>query len=125
MHAPKTPLLEPWTGPYSGVPPFDRVRVEFFEPALAAAMQENLDEIGRIASNPEPPTFDNTIAAQERAGRTMTHVAVVYGVWGGNMSTPEFQAVERDMAPRLAEFSDRILQNSALFKRIEAIYHSP
>ena len=125
MPAPKNPLLEPWAGPYGGVPPFDRVKVEHFEPALSAAMQENLDEIDRIASNPEPPTFENTIAAQERAGRTMTHVAVVYGVWGGNMSTPEFQSVEREMAPRLAGFSDRIMQNSALFKRIEAIYQSP
>ena len=125
MHAPKNPLLQPWTGPYGGVPPFDRIEVEHFEPALAAAMQENLDEIDRIASNPEPPTFENTIAAQERAGRTMTRVAVVYGVWGGNMSTPEFQSVEREMAPRIAEFSDRIMQNSALFKRIETVYNSP
>jgi peptidyl-dipeptidase Dcp len=125
MHAPKNPLLEPWTGPYGGVPPFDRVRVEDFEPALSAAMRENLEQIAKIASNPEPPTFDNTIAAQERAGRTMTQAAVIYGVWGGLMSTPEFQEVEREMAPRLAEFSDRILQNSALFRRIEAIYQSP
>src|SRR5688500_17392820 len=125
MPARKNPLLEPWTGPYGGVPPFDRVKVEHFEPALEAAMQENLDEIERIASNPQPPTFENTIAAQERAGRTMTQVAVVYSVWGGNMSTPEFQAVEREMAPRLAEFSDRIMQNAALFRRIEAVYNSP
>lgn len=125
MVPPKNPLLEPWTGPYGGVPPFDRVKVEHFEPALAAAMQENLDEVERIASNPEAPTFENTIAAQERTGRAMNRVAAVYGVWGGAMSTPEFQAVEREMAPRLAEFSDRILQNTALFKRIEAVYHSP
>ena len=125
MVAPKNPLLEPWTGPYGGVPPFDRVKVEHFEPALAAAMQENLDEVERIASNPEAPTFENTIAAQERTGRAMNRVAAVYGVWGGAMSTPEFQAVEREMAPRLAEFSDRILQNAALFRRIEAVYHSP
>src|SRR5688572_1312589 len=125
MPARNNPLLESWTGPYGGVPPFDRVKVEDFEPALEAAMQENLAEIERIASNPQPPTFENTIAAQERAGRTMTQVAVVYSVWGGNMATPEFQAVEREMAPRLAEFSDRIVQNAALFKRIEAVYNSP
>ena len=88
-------------------------------------MQEQLDEIERIANNPEPPTFENTIAAQERAGRTMTNVSVIFSVWGGNMSTPDFQVVERDMAPRLAEFSDRIMQNSRLFNRIEAVYESP
>lgn len=125
MPARKNPLLQPWTGPYGGVPPFDRVKVEHFQPALEAAMQANLDDIDRIATNPEPPTFENTIAAQEGAGRTMTQVSVVFSVWGGNMATPEFQAVEREMAPRLAEFSDRIVQNAALFKRIEAVYNSP
>ena len=125
MVSPDNPLLEPWSGPYGGVPPFDRVKVVHFEPALEAAMQEHLAEIERIASNPEPPTFENTIAAQERAGRTMTQVGAAYSVWSGNMSTPEFQAVERAMAPRLAEFSDRIMQNSALFRRVEAVYNSP
>src|SRR5688500_16469472 len=80
MPARKNPLLQPWTGPYGGVPPFDRVKVEHFRPALEAAMQSNLDEIERIASNPEPPTFENTIAAQEGAGRTMTQVSVVFSV---------------------------------------------
>ena len=119
---PDNPLLRPWAGPYGGLPPFDAIKVEHFEPALEAAMRDNLEEIERIASDPAPPTFDNTLAAQERAGRTMTRVSAMYNVWGGAMSTPEFQAVERTMAPRLAEFSDRIMQNAALFKRVEAVY---
>src|SRR5690554_4559339 len=57
----ENPLLVEWTGPYGGVPPFDRVRVEDFEPALEAAMREQLEEIDRIAANPEAPTFENTI----------------------------------------------------------------
>jgi peptidyl-dipeptidase Dcp len=116
------PLLRAWSGPFGGLPPFDAIRVEHFEPALDAAMRENLEEIERIACDPEPPSFENTLAAQERAGRTMTRVSVMYNVWGGAMSTPEFQAVERSMAPRLAEFSDRIMQNAPLFKRIESVY---
>jgi peptidyl-dipeptidase Dcp len=116
------PLLREWSGPFGGLPPFDLIRVEHFEPALAAAMRENLEEIDRIVADPAPPTFENTLAAQERAGRAMTRVSVLYNVWGGAMSTPEFQAVERGMAPRLAEFSDRIMQNTGLFKRVEAVY---
>jgi peptidyl-dipeptidase Dcp len=119
---PDNPLLRPWAGAYGGLPPFDAIQVEHFEPALEAAMRDNLEEIERIASDAAPPTFDNTLAAQERAGRTMTRVSVLYNVWGGAMATPAFQAVERTMAPRLAEFSDRIMQNSALFKRVEAVY---
>jgi peptidyl-dipeptidase Dcp len=121
----ENPLLTTWTGPYDGVPPFDRVEVAHFQPALEAAMAENIAEIEAIANNPAAPTFENTIAEMERAGRTLQRVSAVYGVWSGNMSTPEFQAVQREMAPRLAAFSDQITQNEALFRRIEAVYTGP
>lgn len=118
------PLLAEWSGPYGGVPPFDQVEVAHFQPALEAAMAENLAEIERIAANPEAPTFENTIEALERAGRTLSRVASVYGVWSSTMNSPEFQAVEREMAPKLAAFSDQITQNAALFRRIEAVYEA-
>ncbi|MFZ2492961.1 MAG: M3 family metallopeptidase, partial [Thermoanaerobaculia bacterium] len=119
------PLLAPWTGPYGGLPPFDKVRVEHFRPALETAMAENLAEIEKVASNPEAPTFENTIAQMERSGRTLSRVYAVYGVWGANLATPEFQKVETEMEPRLSAFRDRIIQNAPLFRRIEAVYNSP
>ncbi len=119
------PLLAEWSGPYGGVPPFDQVRVEDFEPALEAAMAENLAEVDAIANDPSPPTFENTIVAMEQAGQALSRVTTVYSVWASSVSTPEFQAVQRVMAPRLAAFSDRISQNEALFSRIEAVYRSP
>jgi len=119
------PLLEPWTGPYGGVPPFDRVRVADFKPALEVAMAENLAEIDRIASNPEAPAFDNTIAAMERSGRRLDRVGTAYGIWSANRNSAEFQPIEREMAPKLAAFFDKITQNDALFRRIEAVYNSP
>ena len=117
-------LLAPWVGPAGGVPPFDKVRVEDFKPALEAAMAENLEEIGQVARNPAAPTFENTIAALERTGRTFRRVSAIYGVWSSTMSTDDFQAVERDMQPKLAAFSDKIYQNAALFARIDAVYGS-
>jgi peptidyl-dipeptidase Dcp len=119
------PLLSKWEGPYGGVPPFDRVQIPLFKPALEAAMAEQLSEVQRIASDPAPPDFENTIAALERSGRTLNRVGTLYGVWAATMSSPEYQAVQREMAPRLAAFSDQINQNEALFKRIEAVYNSP
>ncbi len=116
------PLLQEWVGPYGGVPPFDQVRVEQFEPALDAAMAEQLAEVERIAGESAPPTFENTLAALERSGRRLARVNAVYGVWSGTMSTPELRDVERAMAPRLAAFADRITQNTALFQRIESVY---
>jgi peptidyl-dipeptidase Dcp len=119
------PLLAEWGGPHGGVPPFDRVQVAQFKPALEAGMAEHLAEIDRIAADPAAPTFENTIEALERAGETLARVTTVYGVWGSTMNTPEFQAVQREMAPRLAAFNDKITQNEALFRRIEAVYNSP
>jgi peptidyl-dipeptidase Dcp len=119
------PLLADWTGPYGGVPPFTQVRVQDFEPALEAAMAQQMAEIDRIAANPAAPTFQNTLAAMESAGAALDRVSTIYGVWSSTMNGPEFQAVERTMAPRLAAFSDRITQNEALFRRIEAVYNSP
>jgi peptidyl-dipeptidase Dcp len=119
------PLLAEWTGPHGGVPPFDRVRVADFVPAFEAAMAENLAEVERIASDPAAPTFENTVLAFERAGSKLRRVSTIYGVWSSSMSSPEFQAVQREMAPRLAAFNDRISQNEALFRRFETVDASP
>jgi len=116
------PLLAPWSGPYGGVPPFDLAKAELFQPALQSAMAEQLAEINRIAGNPDPATFANTIAALEGAGRTLDRANTIFEVFAGTMSTPEVQAVEREMAPKLAAFSDQITQNEKLFARIAAVY---
>jgi peptidyl-dipeptidase Dcp len=119
------PLLADWVGPYGGVPPFDRVQIALFKPALESAMTENLAEVERIAKDPAAATFENTIVAQERAGHTLDRVQTLYGVWSSTMNGPEFQIVQREMAPKLAAFRDQIFQNEALFKRIETVYTSP
>ena len=85
-------------------------------------MAENLAEAEKIVRNPAAPDFENTIVALERSGRTFNRVSAIYGVWSSTMSTEDFQAVERDMQPKLAAFSDKIYQNAPLFARIAAVY---
>jgi len=119
------PLLGEWAGPYGGVPPFDKVQVALFKPALEAAMAENLKEIDNITRVRSAPTFENTIVTLEKTGHTLDRVTTVYGIWSSTMSNTEFQAVQREMAPKLAAFNDQITQNEALFKRIETVYNSP
>ena len=119
------PLLAKWEGPYGGVPPFDRVQISSFKPALESAMAEQLAEVDRIAKNAEAPNFENTIIALERAGNTFDRVSTIYGIWGATMNGPEFQVVQREMAPKLAAFGDQIAQNEPLFKRVESVYNSP
>ncbi len=122
---PENPLLSKWTGPYGGVPQFDKVKLEHLKPGLEAAMEENRREIATLVSDPAAPTFENTIAALEDAGRTLDAVGTVYGIWSSTLAGPEFQAIEREMEPKLAAFSDEITQNAPLFQRIEAVYNSP
>jgi peptidyl-dipeptidase Dcp len=123
--ASENPLLAPWSGPHGGYPPFDKVKVADFKPALETAMAENRREIEAIANNPAPPTFDNTIVALERSGQTLARVTSIYGIWGSNLNDAAYQAVQAEMDPKLAAFNDEIVQNTKLFARIEAIYNSP
>jgi peptidyl-dipeptidase Dcp len=119
------PLLAKWEGPYGGVPPFDRIQIALFKPALEIAMTEQLAEVDRIAKNTAAPSFENTIVALERTGTTFDRVSTIYGVWAATMNGPEFQVIQREMAPKLAAFGDQITQNEMLFKRIETVYNSP
>jgi peptidyl-dipeptidase Dcp len=119
------PLLKRWSGPYGGVPPFDKVKIADFKPALEYAMAERMRTIETIAQNPQAPTFENTIVALEGADALYDRVRAVYGVWAGTMSSAEFRPVEAEMAPRMAAHRDQVFQNEALFKRIEAVYNSP
>lgn len=119
------PLLADWSGPFGGVPPFDKVRVEDFKPALEAAMAETSAEIDRIANNPQPPTFKNTIEALENSGRTLDRVDTIYGIWKSTMNSDAFSEIEREIEPKRAAFDDQITQNEKLFRRIEAVYNSP
>jgi peptidyl-dipeptidase Dcp len=118
------PLTAPWTGPYGGVPPFDRVKVEDFAPALEAAMADELANVEQIANDPSPPTFDNTIAALERSSRMSDRVQTVFWIYTSTMNDKAVQAVEREMAPKLAAHSDRIVQNAKLYARIAAVYEA-
>jgi peptidyl-dipeptidase Dcp len=119
------PLLAPWTGPYGGVPAFDKMKVSDLTSAVDTAMARNLAEIDAIVANKAAPTFANTIAALEDTGRTLADVACYYGIWGSNMSSPEYQAIEPAIDAKFSEIGDKITQNAGLFARIEAVYNSP
>ena len=119
------PLTAEWSGPYGGVPPFDKVKIADFKPALEAAMTENLSEIDKIATEKSAPNFENTIAAMERAGKALSRAGIVYSIWAGTMSNAEMRAVEKEMSPKFAAMNDKITQNEALFRRIEAVYNNP
>ena len=115
-------LLAEWTGPYGGVPPFDKVDVAMFQPALESAMESARAEIDALTAQDAAPTFENTILPMEPGAGELDRVLTVYGIWASGLNGPEVQAVQREMAPKLAAFQDAIYQNTDLFQRIDAIY---
>ncbi len=118
------PLLQKWTGPYQGVPAFDQMQLVDLKPALEQGMAAHLADIDKITANQDAPTFENTIVALEGVGEALDRVFTYYGIWSSNKSSEEFRAIQREMAPKLSEFSSKITQNEALFNRIAAVYNS-
>ena len=113
-------FFEDWTTP-DAVPPFDRVVPEQFRPAYARALAEHEAEIAAIAANPEPPTFDNTIAAMERSGRALDRVGNVFHLLAGAHTNDALLEIEREISPKLARHWNTINTNAVLFARIDTL----
>jgi peptidyl-dipeptidase Dcp len=115
------PLLQPWDTPFQ-MPPFERIRAEHFSPAFGTALAEHAAEIAALAKDPDAPTFDNTIVAFERSGRRLTQIEQVFFNLTVSATSPELQAVEREIAPKLAAHESAIFLNPDLFARVETLY---
>ena len=116
-------LLADWTGPYEGVPPWDKVTPAQFPQALQVGIDEQLREYEAIANNRAAPTFANTIEAGEKAGQRLNRVQAIFGVYTDNLSTPEIQAIEKEWSPKLSAAYDEITLNPKLFRRVETLYN--
>ena len=115
-------LLQDWTGPYDGVPAFDKVTPAQFPAALQFAIDEQKAEVLAIADNPQAPTFANTVEALERTGQRLDRVLSVFGVMTSNMATPEYQALDKEWSPKLSAAYDEIILNPKLFQRVKTLH---
>lgn len=120
-----SPLLQPWTGPHGGVPPWNLVRSEEFVTAFDAAISESNAEIKAITDNKDEPNFENTIVAMERAGRTLSRLEAIFFVYTSNLNVGPIPDIEKVIVPKLSEYEDSVYQNKELFARISAVYESP
>lgn len=120
--ADENPLLDSWSGPNGGVPPFDKVEAELFAPALQSSLEIYRSDIDKIASNPDPATFMNTIVALENAGEEFERVARMFYTFSSSMNSPEIQAIEREWSPKFSAIADEVIQNEKLFERIDTLY---
>jgi peptidyl-dipeptidase Dcp len=114
-------LLDVWDGPF-GLPPFTDLNDADFGPAFDQGLAEARAAISAIATCKDAPTFANTIEALELAEGTLDRVAGVFYNLAGADSTPEREALQRDLAPKMSAFSSEITNNKALFGRIETLW---
>ncbi len=124
---PINPALIDWTGPL-GLPRFEAIADADFAPAFApafdAALADHRAEVEAIAAAPEPPTVENTMAALELSGRTLDRVSAIFRSKAGADTNAEIQAVEREIAPKMARHFSALHMNAALFARIDALYEA-
>jgi peptidyl-dipeptidase Dcp len=115
------PFLTPSPLPFQA-PPFDKIRDEDFGPALEEGIKLERLEVERIADDPAPATFENTLVALERSGQLLSRVYLVFNGLSSANTNPTLQKLQEDVAPKLAAMQDAIFLNSKLFRRVEAIY---
>ncbi len=117
------PFLTPHTTPHGAIP-FDKIRLEHYEPALMEGIRQDNEEIRAITDNPEPPTFDNTIAALDYGGRLLEEVSTVMDNLDEAETSDELQELVRRMTPILTEHSNDVSLNAALFDRVKVVYEN-
>lgn len=115
------PLLQKWDTPFETAP-FEKIKVEHYLPAFEAAMEEHNKEIQAIIDNAEAPTFDNTIAALDYAGETLSKVAGVFFNMMAANTSEELQKVNEQVGPMMATHSDNVSMNADLFAKIKKVY---
>lgn len=115
------PLFSPSSLPFEA-PDFDAIKVEHFRPAFKAGMEQELEEMEAIASNPDSPTFENTILAMEKSGDLLRRTSSVFYNLTSAHTNDEIQEIQSEMAPKLSAHSDNILLNANLFERVKTLY---
>lgn len=121
VQTPRAELLQPWTGPYGGVPPWDRVTAAKLREALLEGIELQRADYNAIADNPEAPTFANTLVAMQMAGEPLDLAGSIYGVMTSNIGSDDYNAVDTEVSPLLSAAGDEISFNEKLFQRVRAV----
>ena len=115
------PFFEDWDTPY-GTAPFSKIETADYLPAFEKGIAEQKADVEAIIANPEPATFENTIAAYDRSGALLAKVIGVFFNLAESDSTPEMQEIEETVTPMLTDAENEIMMNDALFQRVKAVY---
>ena len=116
------PMLATWTGPYSGVPPWDKMDPELFPDAFTKGMAETRAQVQAVIDNPAAPTFENTHVPMMLAGDTMERVSALWGVQTSNKSNERVEDIDAEWSPKLTTFYTELFLDPKLFARYKAVY---
>lgn len=105
-------------------PAFDNVKIQHYQPAFMAGMKQQLEEVGEIANQTDPPTFENTITAFEKSGALLTRVQSVFFNMTSAHTNKDLQNIQKELAPLQAAHSDDIRLNQKFFNRIATLHES-
>jgi peptidyl-dipeptidase Dcp len=115
------PLLQPFNTPHA-TPPYDKIKVEHFMPAITEGMAIGRRDIDAIVKNPAKPTFDNTIVALERAGELLSKITPILFHLNGAETTDAIQHTVKEASPLLTEYGNDISLNQQLFARVKTVW---
>lgn len=115
-------ILQDWTGPYDGVPPWDEVKVSDFPAAFQALMDDGKKEAEAILANTEPATFDNFMVPWELAGAKANEVFALWGVHSSNLSNDEVRKVQGEWLPKISAFFNELQLDPRLFAKTKQVY---
>ncbi|MFW9600167.1 MAG: M3 family metallopeptidase [Bacteroides graminisolvens] len=105
-----------------GAPPFDKIKIEHYEPAFKKGIEEQNQNIQAIIDNKQEPDFENTIVALDNSDPILSRVSAIFFNMTDAETTDELTQLSIKIAPVLSEHNDNIYLNQALFKKVNAVY---
>jgi len=115
-------VLQKWTGPYDGVPAWDKIKVSDFPAAFQATMDNVKAEVNAIRDNPEAPTFENFTVPMELAGSGASELFAIWGVHSSNLSNEEVRKIQGEWLPKVSAFFDELSLDPILLEKTKAVY---
>lgn len=115
------PFLQPYTNAMD-IPPFEQITIDDYLPAFTKGLEEARADIDAIASNPQTPTFENTIIALDHAGTTLERVERVFYALAESNSSPELVATDEKVSPMVSAYENEVSMNDRLFERVKYLY---
>ncbi|WP_281613755.1 M3 family metallopeptidase [Flammeovirga sp. SubArs3] len=117
----QNPLLKPFNTPF-GTAPFTEIKEEHFLPAFEQAIVEAKENIQKIESSTDAPTFDNTIVALEHCSDLLGKISSIFFNLNSAETNDEIQKIAQEVSPKLSGLRNDILLNEKLFDKVKAVY---